>query len=869
MSTLVAATRPTRRDAWQHPLQSLAAILLVALPVAFFTVTMLLGSSSNAALNLSSVRTTATYTGGVCEQSVNGYTANCSGESFPAAGQSQQELISDALPEGFTAAFQVEHSLEVTHGESTSWLNVRQIGTESDNAPAAGEILLPGEQLELLSAEVGDTITLQLPDTTTEVRIAGITPAYAAVVAEPTLRQPAETSWSNLGLEQWGITGPRKFTWDDVEQLNAVGFVVRSQDVIDDPPAPGVALEDQSSMHQDDSLAQVIGIILYLIALAVIAFLVLAIISPVFTISVGRQSRNFALMASQGAAPRHIRWAVLVYGAFAGMVGSTLGLLVGAAGFAVWWLTRYPEWPIVPDWWLLLALWAFAVLAATVAAVLPAVIASRASIIAGVHGASPDRIMRWRPWMLSGPVLLLITLVLLVTAQFLPRPVAPGSYLGIRELLVGLSALSGVPGVAFSAPAVVWLLGRVGGPLALRLAARDLLRQSLRSVPAVAAIAAFTAVGSLLMIDQDSHSRAFSHQAATVYQPGTVFIQGAEGTEQAVATLDRVLGPSSHSEVYGIGQDDDWWDHTTLVDSPGSPVRAECDWENPAPEACRHLVSTNSVPGPAGLLGAPVLVATPELLKVLQLPVDPAQLPDQAAVLVPEDVTTPEAEFSITIQGGEGVEVLGGPDTFVLAPVLPLEIPEWLLTPRAFAELGVPAEPVGAVLRAERNPTSAELSAINAELEGSGSMVNSPTVASGFWDDRGQLETRGILTGVIIVIVALVLMLSLGHTRRQHTLLGAIGAQPNLLRAANAAFGALITLGGAVLGLVAGHLGALLGADREWVDSTGWVLDPGTWQFVRIDWWLVLGLVLIAPMVAAAIGWFLSPRTQLSEYRAA
>lgn len=864
--SVLAATRPTRRDAVRRPWQSLAAILLIAFPVAFFSVVFTDTTSSVAASQLTDAPTIVSYGGGSCEQSVDGYSARCSGDGSTPAGRSQQEVLAAVLPEGFGAQLLVEDNVLFTSGETQFQFQLIQVPEGGEHLPAPGEVLVPRGQLELLGAEVGDTLTVPTATGDTELRVAGVTPGYAAVVTEPTFLDPAAAGSDRGSVTEWALSGPRKFTWEDVETLNAAGFIVRSEDVAEDPPPPGIAWEAGEATIYDspDVVSETIGVILYLIGVVVVAFLVLALISPVFTISVSRQSRNFALMASQGAAPRHIRWAVLVYGLFAGLLGASLGLVLGGLGVIGWWAQRYPEWPIMVPWGLIAALWGFAVLAATVAAFLPAVIASRASIIAGIHGASPDRLLRWRRWMLIGPVLVLLSLLFLISSQFIPPPTGPGYSLGFAALLRGFGALSGVPGIALSAPAAVWLVGRFRGPLALRVAGRDLLRQSLRSIPAVAAIAAFITVSSAVLINQEADTASRTQLTAEAYRPGTLFIQGSEGMDQAMTVLNQVLGPVAKTDVQGLGSNLGQGGYTYLQDDPEHPVHAECDWAAPDSEACLYQMSSAFVSGPTHQLGAAMVVATPELLDALGLPAEAA---DGSAMLVEENTHATGATFRLNSQrDNEETEALGDPVALDLAPVIPVEFNEWLPTPAAFAEFGVAAEHLGALVTAERNPTSAEMQEIGRRLADSGSTVSAPVVERGIWGTEQQ--ARLIFTGVVVLIVALVLMLSMGHTRRQHNLLAAVGAPPRLNRSINALFGALITLTGSVLGLFAGHVGALLTASRRRVSEAGWIIDPGAMAHVGIDWWLVLGLVVLAPLVAAALGWILTPRTQLSEYRA-
>lgn len=480
MSALLAASRPTRRDMARHPLRILAAVLLITLPLFIASWTLTEGHSEHTASLQDQGRTTATWQGGSCVQSVNGSDADC---TSPPAGDDPRvpEILRDSLPAGFTAELHVHAWGAVSHGERHATLSLQQ--HPGKRTPAPGEVWLNTATARDLHVETGDTVTFTPRGTgePVELTVAGTMPGFTSLVGAPGLMDPDAFHLSEGLYPTWSITGPEEFTWDDVLALNAVGFTVVSRDVIDNPPPPEAVAEQfrGDPLDHGERVTSVDDWSIRLITLAgilTVGLLAMLVISPVFTIATSRMARIFALMSAQGATPWHIRLAVLTYGFVAGLIGATVGVALGVGAAAVQWFLRFPDWPFTVPWGSLLLMWAVAVGGSTAASLLPAWVASRASISAGVQGASPDRLLRWRPWMAVGPVgLALLTVGMLV----LWVTTAPGT----RYYWSTLPALALVVLLAASAPALVWGLGRLGrnAPLALRIACRPASRW--RSTP--------------------------------------------------------------------------------------------------------------------------------------------------------------------------------------------------------------------------------------------------------------------------------------------------------------------------------------------------------------------------------------------------
>ena len=851
MTTLAAATRPTRRDVLRHPLRSLAAIILIMIPVTLAAIGVVYNGSQSSSFFLSSPRTSATYVGGVCEQSIDGYLSDCAGE--PATGATEYELLRANIPEGFTVDLTLTGTTGATFGERSVVLYFTQ--TTDSMAPAPGEAFIPQRFLDSLGAEVGDTITL---DNGTEVTVAGVTPSGTAVFREPAVMAPEDFSvtdpvtGSGEYWGSWSITGPEAFTWDDVLALNAVGFTVTSRDVIDNPPPADQVTFEGDITPSHSVFWGVVESALWFIPVAIIGFLLLMLISPVFTISVSRQTRTFALLASQGATPRHIRWSVLMYGLFAGLVGATLGVGIGTVGTAAWWSATYPAWPVVVDWLWLLAAWVLAVAGSTAAAFLPAFIAGRSSIIRGVHGGGIDRILRWRRWMAVGPAVLLALGVMFLVLRLTEEPARTYTddvYVPWREALGGFGILFAVIAVVASAPAMVWVVGQLRGPLPLRLAARDLLRQSMRSIPAVAALAGVIFVATGLMVASHAESERMTAAAGTVYPAGTVFLgmdNGVAGDlDPAIARVESQLGDIRRIDVYGHSDMTGWME----VDGSINPHSGARDWVSAVGDS----------------LGATAVLASPELLDLFQ--VRGADLGGRAVLTSSLEEQIPDARLRVRSYDNRGSEPREVVATAVeTRPVLPPLSSDRLITEETFEELGLERTYLGAVLVSGDAISPEDARELNDYfLDTAGVSLSFPVWPTDHMKDN-LVGSAGI-TALVIAVMALVLALSSQQTRRQQIILEAVGAEPAVSRWSNALFGALCTIGAALLGLVTGHVAALLSASLSEANQAGVTTSFGTLQFTEPLWPMILGTLVIAPLVVGVIGWVFTPRVDLAEYR--
>ena len=216
--------------------------------------------------------------------------------------------------------------------------------------------------------------------------------------------------------------------------------------------------------------------------LAEVAFLAAA----AYATGIRRRLREIGLIATQGATARQIRGAVIGEALLTGVIGAGLGAaLAVAVAFAGRPLAQRFINPLITRIELapgdLVGPMAVAVVAAVVAAWLPARTASRVSVLAALHGRMPmGKPPRWVvPASLGAVGFGLLLIVVAQSAAATAARVQAG--IGILLVVIG-GALAGVP--------IVTAAGRLAHrlPVIARLVARDSARQAIRSAAAITAL---------------------------------------------------------------------------------------------------------------------------------------------------------------------------------------------------------------------------------------------------------------------------------------------------------------------------------------------------------------------------------------------
>ena len=242
------------------------------------------------------------------------------------------------------------------------------------------------------------------------------------------------------------------------------------------------------------------------LAALVLGMLLIALVSVGgFTVLAQRRLRSIGMLESTGATDRHVRLVISANGTAVGVVGATLGFVLGL----VLWLAYRPHLEesshhvigvLALSWVVVIAAMVLAVVAAYFAASRPARAITKVPIVQALSGrpTPPRQIHRSA---LPGIVLLVLAFLLLGYAG--SRNGGSGSS-GAPELLFGIVLL--IPGLILLAPFLLSLTARLArrAPIAPRLALRDLARNRARSGSALAAISLGVLVAVIVVLAASS-----------------------------------------------------------------------------------------------------------------------------------------------------------------------------------------------------------------------------------------------------------------------------------------------------------------------------------------------------------------------------
>ncbi|MET9571513.1 ABC transporter permease [Streptomyces virginiae] len=292
------------------------------------------------------------------------------------------------------------------------------------------------------------------------------------------------------------------FTWNMVQAANAKSLLVVSRAVANRPPAdadvPLYRQQPKEQFERSAGGATEMAILATIVGLAMLEICLLA--GPAFAVGARRSRRQLGLVGANGGDRRHIRSIVLsgglVIGAAAAVCGTAIGIALTVALQPVLEEqlgNRFGDLDFRPLELAGIAL--LAVVTGLLSAIVPAVTASRQTVLASLTGRRGVR--------RSNRVLPVIGLVAVAAGAGIAL-YGSTSDLG-STVVAGGSALAEL-GIVALTPVLVGLFGRLGRwlPLSPRLALRDAVRNRGRTAPAVAAVLA--AVAGTVAVATYQHS---------------------------------------------------------------------------------------------------------------------------------------------------------------------------------------------------------------------------------------------------------------------------------------------------------------------------------------------------------------------------
>jgi putative ABC transport system permease protein len=480
--------------------------------------------------------------------------------------------------------------------------------------------------------------------------------------------------------------------------------------------------------------------------------------------------------------------------------------------------------PFQVRWTHVLAIAAFGLLSAFLAAVVPAWIASRQDVVAVLAGRRGDRAPGKR-----SPFIGLALLGLGVLGAVM------GARQGSGELVIAGAAVVSVFGMIFLVPVVVVTVARLGRgfPLPLRYAVRDAARHRTRTVPAVAAVAATVAGVVALSIGNASSQSQQRAQYVPQIPDGTATLVSSR-TPADYASLQaaaRRVAPEARQDlVVGLGRHD------------------------PQPQ-----VGWRRQPSMTWGLFTPVLVVTPGQVSswpLLAAFFTPAEQQSAAAALgrgEPVAITRGRvAPRALRLQ----IHTPSGRHTLHLAaldvPAGDRVAPAWVLVPRSFVQRhSLHAEPA-ALLLSGRTLTRDQESRLSETLAGIDAQ-------SYLYVERGY-QTPGSTQVLLWILFGMGGVLMLGGTltatflalsdaRPDLATLSAVGASPRTRRGVAAAYALAVGGVGAVLGAAVGFIPGIAIS----YPLTRHFSPVGPSHYLDIPWLLIGSLVVALPLLTALV----------------
>ncbi|MFG2293291.1 FtsX-like permease family protein [Streptomyces sp. NPDC048603] len=686
--------------------------------------------------------------------------------------------------------------------------------------------------------------------------------------------------------------GGEGFTWNMVQQANAKGLLVVSRAVVLDPPADSeVPLYQQEDgrffVTSEGFEATALAMAATVVGLAMLEICLLA--GPAFAVGARRSRRQLGLVGANGGDRSHIRAIVLsgglVIGAAAAVVGTVLGVLLTVAlrplleqqlG------NRFGGWDFRPLELLGIAL--IAVLTGLLAAIAPAVTASRQTVLASLTGRrgvrKANRVL---------PVLGLIAIALGVAVALY------GTAADLGFMVVAAGSILAELGLVALTPVLVGLFGRTGRwlPLSPRLALRDAVRNRGRTAPAVAAVLAAVAGTVAVATFQQSQEAQGRHEYRATLPYGVGSMNSLEGNDyrevpavrQALsrelpvavrADTDRIAvgrpGCDAWSSEQGCGRAE------VLV-----PKDQRCPlWEGKGPESltpeqirtfrkdwrCKEHESYSEYG---------TLVADEKLLSTLAV-TDPGTVQalksGKAVSFDRRQVKDGKVTLRLITDMQKAEEAsTKGEDAPGQDKVFPVhQAPEsanaygvrLVLPPAAARAAGLTTVPYGSYFTLDTKPSSEQRQRLEGEIDRIGAEVG-VHIENGYQgSDSLVLLALGVFAGLVTIGAAgIATGLAQADAEADLKTLAAVGAPPRVRRTLSGFQCGVVAAMGVLLGSAAGVLPAIglrLTERREqisfWEESMakGWGIDTAKpFVPVVVPWGTLAALLVLVPVGAALL----------------
>jgi putative ABC transport system permease protein len=573
------------------------------------------------------------------------------------------------------------------------------------------------------------------------------------------------------------------------------------------------------------------------IAGLVVGMLLIALVAVGgFTVLAQRRLRSLGMLASTGAADRHVRLVVLANGAVVGVVGAIFGLVLGLAG----WLAYRPALEqsahhligtLALPWGVIGLALLLAVVAAVFAAWRPARAITRIPIVTALSGrpAPPKRVRRSA---IPGLVLLVVAFILFGLSGS-----SANSNAGLPKLALGLIVL--IVAVILLAPFCLTVLARLGrrAPISMRLALRDLSRYRARSGSALAAISIGILIAVIISVASaarygnvlDYAGPNLASNQLIVYTPN-----GQGGGPNGPVNVTSAQLQSMSAKAHALATDLGSRDVVELNATDANLDRAASgrNWSGPLYVATPQLLYAFGIKDSQFSPTADILTMRPGLsgLSKMHLDYGSAKGPGDHSIANP-----PIQEVSALPSGTSA--------------------PNTVITEHAVRTLGLqagPTEVAGWLIQTVNPLTSAQIH--NAKLAAAAANMSVETRSS--VPTSATIINWATVFGIVLALAILAMSVGLIRSEAASDLrtLAATGASSLTRRNLTAATAGALGFTGAVLGTVGGYVG-----------TAGWFrtnsLNGGLGAIVTTVPVTNLLIILVGmPLVAAIGGWLLAGR---------
>lgn len=929
LSSWRVAIRIARRDAWRNKGRSLMVLAMIALPIVGVSAADVTIRSSQLTaeqkitrdMGAADARLTSAYLGPQpVFQSPDGNEtrpAHESGDDSDSANASEPPPVdlTTAIPAGAHWITDQQSWVQMHTKSGLLSTEVRELKADDPTAkgimhltkgrfPAApGEVMATGGFLKSSGLHVGSPVSAygfdhsyrivgayELPSDLKATQLDALPGSFIKPYEAARKAAGADASSNDLS---YLVSVGHDFSWPMVEQANTRGVTVVSRAVLLHPPARDQVPLYKAQGTQDLVMqsgaerAAAVAIAATIAGLSVLEICLLA--GPAFAVGARRSRRQLGLVGANGGDRRHIRAIVLsgglVIGAVAAVVGTLLGLLLTVALRGVledYVGSRFGGLTLRPLE--LLGISALAVLTGVLAAIAPAITASRQSVLSSLTGRRGVRhANRVLPFIGVGAMVLGGAIALY------------GSLRTDDNLVVAAGSAIAELGMVAVTPTLVGMAGRLGRwlPLSPRLALRDAVRNRGRTAPAVAAVLAAvagTVAVATYAASSDRQDRDDYHARAPrgVYVVSTGTNQGRD-LPAVRAAVQKRLPVSGRADVSRLAVGSRICDMYSSQPGCGAvealvpkanqcPSQAEDGVESLSLAQRRALVSDWRCTFDAGDAAitseSGILVGGPAVLHALGVHDGAAEraLARGESVLF-DRADLDHGDLRLRIDPDENA---GGSQDGKLPPgarivALPVHLSTAhrpygiaaVLPQRAVTAAGLRSVPLGSLFTTSRMPTGEQRQALSSDLAKIGTDADT-------YLERGYQPNSGVVLLALTIFAGLVTVgaagiatgLAQADAEPDLRTLAAIGAEPRVRRTLSGFQSGVVAAMGVVLGTVAGVVPAvgLRRAERhhEWdyyhqMVDRGWGSGSDIPHVPVVLPWTTMAMLVVAVPVGAAL----------------